>query len=143
MVLSLAIIITLGLIFNKLFKAIKLPGLLGMLILGIVVGPNMLNLISKDILTISPDLRKIALIVILLRAGLGINRSTLKKVGKTALKMSFLPCVIEGFAIAFVSKYILNISFIEAGMLGFIIAAVSPAVVVPKMLELINKGKVK
>lgn len=143
MVLSLAIIITLGLIFNKLFKAIKLPGLLGMLILGIVVGPNMLNLISKDILTISPDLRKIALIVILLRAGLGINRSTLKKVGKTALKMSFLPCVIEGFTIAFVGRYILNISFIEAGMLGFIIAAVSPAVVVPQMLELINKGKGK
>lgn len=143
MILSLAVIITLGLIFNKLFKSIKLPGLLGMLILGIVVGPNMLNLINKDILTISPDLRKIALIVILLRAGLGINRSTLKKVGKTALKMSFLPCVIEGFAIAFVSKYILNISFIEAGMLGFIIAAVSPAVVVPQMLELINKGKGK
>ncbi|MDU4939291.1 MAG: cation:proton antiporter [Clostridium sp.] len=143
MILSLAVIITLGLIFNKLFKAIKLPGLLGMLILGIIVGPNMLNLISKDILTISPDLRKIALIVILLRAGLGINRSTLKKVGKTALKMSFLPCVIEGFTIAFVGRYILNISFIEAGMLGFIIAAVSPAVVVPQMLELINKGKGK
>lgn len=141
MILSLAVIITLGLIFNKLFKSIKLPGLLGMLILGIIVGPNMLNLISNDILTISPDLRKIALIVILLRAGLGINRSTLKKVGKTALKMSFLPCVIEGFTIAFVSKYILNISFIEAGMLSFIIAAVSPAVVVPQMLELINKGK--
>lgn len=143
MVLSLAIIITLGLIFNKLFKSIKLPGLLGMLILGIIVGPNMLDLISKEILTISPDLRKIALIVILLRAGLGINRSTLKKVGKTALKMSFLPCVIEGFTIAFVGRYILNISFIEAGMLGFIIAAVSPAVVVPQMLELINKGKGK
>lgn len=143
MVLSLAIIITVGLIFNKLFKAIKLPGLLGMLILGIIVGPNMLDLISKDILTISSDLRKIALIVILLRAGLGINKSTLKKVGKTALKMSFLPCVIEGVTIAFVSKYILNISFIEAGMLGFIIAAVSPAVVVPQMLELINKGKGK
>lgn len=143
MILSLAVIITLGLVFNKLFKAIKLPGLLGMLILGIIVGPNMLNLISKDILTISPDLRKIALIVILLRAGLGINRSTLKKVGKTALKMSFLPCVIEGFTIAFVGRYILNISFIEAGMLGFIIAAVSPAVVVPQMLELINKGKGK
>ncbi|MEO2508121.1 cation:proton antiporter [Clostridium paraputrificum] len=143
MILSLAVIITLGLIFNKLFKSIKLPGLLGMLILGIIVGPNMLNLISKEILTISPDLRKIALIVILLRAGLGINRSTLKKVGKTALKMSFLPCVIEGFTIAFVGRYILNISFIEAGMLGFIIAAVSPAVVVPQMLELINKGKGK
>lgn len=143
MILSLAVIITLGLIFNKLFKSIKLPGLLGMLILGIIVGPNMLNLISKEILTISPDLRKIALIVILLRAGLGINRSILKKVGKTALKMSFLPCVIEGFTIAFVGRYILNISFIEAGMLGFIIAAVSPAVVVPQMLELINKGKGK
>lgn len=143
MILSLAVIITVGLIFNKLFKAIKLPGLLGMLILGIIVGPNMLDLISKEILTISPDLRKIALIVILLRAGLGINRSTLKKVGKTALKMSFLPCVIEGFTIAFVGRYILNISFIEAGMLGFIIAAVSPAVVVPQMLELINKGKGK
>lgn len=131
MILSLAIIITLGLISNKLFKLIKLPGLLGMIIFGVIIGPNMLKLIDKDILAISLDLRKIALLVILLRAGFGINRNTLNKIGKTALKMSFLPCVIEGFFIAFAGKYILGISFVEAGMLGFIIAAVSPAVVVP------------
>lgn len=143
MILSFAIIIILGLLFNKLFKLIKLPGLLGMIILGVIIGPNMLNLIDPGILVISPDLRKIALLVILLRAGFGINRNTLNKIGKTALKMSFIPCVLEGFFIAFAGKYILGISFVEAGMLGFIIAAVSPAVVVPQMLELINKGKGK
>lgn len=141
MALSLAIIIILGIISNKLFRRIELPGILGMLILGVIIGPNMLNLINEDVLNVSPDLRKIALIIILLRAGLGVKRDTLKQVGKTALKMSCLPCILEGLAITIVGKYILNISFIEAGMLGFIIAAVSPAVVVPQMLELINKGK--
>ena len=135
MALSLAIIIILGLIFNRVFEKIKLPGILGMLFLGVIIGPYVLNLINEDIIKISPDLRKIALIVILLRAGIGIKKDTLKEIGRTALKMSCIPCICEGVAIAAVGK------FIEAGMLGFIIAAVSPAVVVPQMLGFISRSK--
>ncbi|MDU1321681.1 MAG: cation:proton antiporter [Clostridium botulinum] len=137
---SLAIIILLGLIANKLFEKLKLPGLLGMLILGIIIGPHGLNWLSKDILNASSDLRKIALIVILLRAGLGLNKDELKLVGKTALKLSCIPGIIEGLFIAIASVKLLGFSFIQGGLLGFIIAAVSPAVVVPQMLNLIEKG---
>ncbi|EPY2271351.1 cation:proton antiporter [Clostridium sporogenes] len=137
---SLAIIILLGLIANKLFEKLKLPGLLGMLILGIIIGPHGLNWLSKDILNSSSDLRKIALIVILLRAGLGLNKDELKLVGKTALKLSCIPGIIEGLFIAIASVKLLGFSFIQGGLLGFIIAAVSPAVVVPQMLNLIDKG---
>ncbi|AVP62483.1 MULTISPECIES: cation:proton antiporter [Clostridium] len=137
---SLAIIILLGLIANKLFEKLKLPGLLGMLILGIIIGSHGLNWLSKDILNASSDLRKIALIVILLRAGLGLNKDELKLVGKTALKLSCIPGIIEGLFIAIASVKLLGFSFIQGGLLGFIIAAVSPAVVVPQMLNLIDKG---
>lgn len=137
---SLAIIILLGLIANKLFEKLKLPGLLGMLILGILIGPHGLNWLSKDILNASSDLRKIALIVILLRAGLGLNKDELKLVGKTALKLSCIPGIIEGLFIAIASVKLLGFSFVQGGLLGFIIAAVSPAVVVPQMLNLIDKG---
>ncbi|MDU7253754.1 MAG: cation:proton antiporter, partial [Clostridium sp.] len=137
---SLAIIILLGLIANKLFEKLKLPGLLGMLILGIIIGSHGLNWLSKDILNASSDLRKIALIVILLRAGLGLNKAELKLVGKTALKLSCIPGIIEGLFIAIASVKLLGFSFIQGGLLGFIIAAVSPAVVVPQMLNLIDKG---
>lgn len=137
---SLAIIILLGLIANKLFEKLKLPGLLGMLILGIIIGPHGLNWLSKDILNASSDFRKIALIVILLRAGLGLNKDELKLVGKTALKLSCIPGIIEGLFIAIASVKLLGFSFIQGGLLGFIIAAVSPAVIVPQMLNLIDKG---
>ncbi|MBW9155715.1 cation:proton antiporter [Clostridium tagluense] len=141
MAMSLAIIIILGIVFNKLFERLKLPGLLGMLILGVLLGPYGTNIISPDILKISPDLRKIALIIILLRAGLGIKKDTLNKVGVPALKMSCIPGIFEGLSIMFIASYVLGISKIEAGMLGFIIAAVSPAVVVPPMLNFISRGK--
>ena len=137
---SLGIILLLGLLVNKLFEKIKLPGLLGMIILGIIIGPYGFNLIGKDMLTSSADLRKIALIIILLRAGFGINKSDLKKVGKIALKMSCIPGLVEGFFIAFASVKFLDFSFVEGGMLGFIIAAVSPAVVVPSMLKLMENN---
>jgi len=130
----------LGLLANTLFTKIKLPGLLGMLILGVVVGPYALNWLDSDILKLSTDLRKIALIIILLRAGLGISRDDLNRVGPTALKLSCIPGIIEGFTIAFVSIKLFDISFIEGGILGFIIAAVSPAVVVPQMLEYLDRG---
>lgn len=139
MAVSLAIIIILGLLLNKVFEKMRLPGLLGMLILGILLGPFGFNIISKEILNISPDLRKIALIVILLRAGLGIKKETLNKVGKPAIKMSFIPGLFEGFTIILIANRILGLSIVESGILGFIIAAVSPAVVVPQMLNLIDK----
>ncbi len=138
MATSIAIIILLAIIFNFIFEKMKLPGLLGMLILGIIIGPYGLNLIDGDLLKISPDLRKIALIVILLRAGMGIKISDLKKIGKPAIKMSCIPGILEGFFIAFISTKLLGFTFIQGGILGFIIAAVSPAVVVPQMINLID-----
>ena len=138
MATSIAIIILLAIASNFILEKIKLPGLLGMLILGITIGPYGFNLIHGDLLNISPDLRKIALIVILLRAGLGIKTSDLKKIGKPAIKMSCIPGILEGFAIAFIATKLLGFTFIQGGILGFIIAAVSPAVVVPQMINLID-----
>lgn len=140
MAISLGIISLLGLIANAVFSKIKLPGLLGMLLLGVTIGPYGFNLLHPEILNVSEDFRKIALIIILLRAGFGISRDDLKKVGKTALKMSCIPGIIEGLLIAFASTKFLGFSFIQGGILGFIIAAVSPAVVVPQMLSFIERG---
>lgn len=140
MTTSLAIMILLGLLANYLFTRVKLPGLLGMLILGIIVGPYALNWLDPDILKLSADLRKIALIIILLRAGLGISKDDLGRVGPAAIKMSCIPGIIEGFTIAFLATKLFGFSFIEGGILGFIIAAVSPAVVVPQMLDYLDKG---
>lgn len=141
MAFSLAMIILLGLAANKLFNKLRLPGLLGMLLLGVVLGPYVMNYIDQSILDISADLRKIALIVILLRAGLGIKREALNKVGVAALRLSFIPGVLEGLAIMIFSIIFLRFPPIVAGILGFIIAAVSPAVVVPQMLEFIAEKR--
>ncbi|MNM77685.1 potassium/proton antiporter [compost metagenome] len=138
MATSLAIIILLGILANTLFTKLKMPGLLGMLILGVILGPYGFDLLQPDILNASADFRKIALIIILLRAGFGVSVEDLKKVGKTAIKMSCIPGLIEGFFIAFASTKFLGFSFIQGGLLGFIIAAVSPAVVVPQMLNFID-----
>lgn len=140
MATSLALIILLGLAANVIFTKFKMPGLLGMLILGIIIGPKGLNWIQPELLSISGDFRKIALIVILLRAGFGISKEDLNKVGKTAIKLSCIPGLIEGFFIAFASVKFLGFSFIQGGILGFIIAAVSPAVVVPQMISFMEKG---
>lgn len=135
MATSLAIIFILGLLFSTIFERMKLPGLLGMLILGILMGPYVFDLIDPTLLMVSQDFRLIALIVILLRAGLGLSRQKLNAVGKTALKLSFIPGLCEGFLIAYLSTKLLGFSFVQGGILGFIIAAVSPAVVVPLMLH--------
>jgi len=139
-VAALSAITLLGLFFDFLFKRMKLPGLLGMLLLGILMGPNILNVIDENIMRVSSDLRTIALIIILLRAGLGISKRSLNRVGRIVLKISFLPGLLEGFCIAVAARFLLGFSFIEGGVLGFIIAAVSPAVVVPKMLSYLEKG---
>ena len=140
MTTSLAIILIFGLAANAIFKKIGLPGLLGMLLLGIVLGPYVLNWLDSDLLRISGDLRKIALIIILLRAGLGISKTQLAKVGATAIKMSCIPGILEGLTIAFVSMWLFDFSFIEGGILGFTLAAVSPAVIVPLMLKYQDMG---
>lgn len=135
MAFSLALILVLAFLINEIFIKIKLPGLLGMILLGILMGPYGFNKIDSNLLAISGDLRLIALIVILLRAGLGIKKDELNAVKKEVLKISCIPGLFEGFTIALCSMYLLDFSFIEGGILGFIIAAVSPAVIVPKMLE--------
>lgn len=140
MTTSLALMILLGLAANYLFTRAKLPGLLGMLILGILLGPYVLNWLDPDLLRIAVDLRKIALIIILLRAGLGISKEDLRLVGPAAIRMSCIPGIVEGFAVALLSTVVFGFSFIEGGILGFILAAVSPAVVVPSMLEYMEKG---
>lgn len=139
MIVSLAIMIISGLFINWLFNKIRLPGLLGMILLGIAFGPYGLDILSSDLLLISEDLRKLALIIILIRAGLGINKEDLKKVGSAAVKISFIPCILEGFTIAFLATLVFNLTFLEGAILGFIIAAVSPAVIVPRMLNLLEK----
>jgi len=141
MATSLGIILILGLIATILMTSLKLPGLLGMLIAGIIIGPFGLGFLSSETVAELGDLRKIALIIILLRAGLGLKKDALAKVGSSAIKMSFIPGVFEGFTIAAIATVLLDFSFIEGCVLGFIIAAVSPAVVVPKMLALAEQGK--
>lgn len=140
MAASLAMILLMGLPAKRIFEKLRLPGLLGMLILGVLIGPHGFNLLQENMLNISSDLRSIALIIILLRAGLGLSKDELKSIGIPALKMSCIPGLIEGIFIAFASVKLLGFSFAQGGMLGFIIAAVSPAVVVPFMLKLIENN---
>jgi solute carrier family 9B (sodium/hydrogen exchanger), member 1/2 len=140
MILSLVVIVVLGLLSNRLFTWLKLPGLLGMILVGVAVGPYGLNWLEAPILENAADVRLIALIVILLRAGLGLEKQLLKSVGSVALKMSALPCLMEGFTVMAVSRLLLGLPWAEAGMLGFIVAAVSPAVIVPAMLQLKEQG---
>ncbi len=136
MMISLAYLMLFGMIGTVIFKAIKLPGLIGMLIVGIMIGPQGFGLLQPELLAISEDLRKIALIIILLRAGLGLNLSAVKSVGKVAGTMSVIPVVFEGIVILLLAMWLLDFSFIQGGMLGFVIAAVSPAVIVPSMIRL-------
>ena len=140
MAYGLALVIITGLAANWLFEKIKLPGLLGMLTTGILLGPWCFDILSEDFLIISDDFRKIALIIILLRAGLGLKKEVLQKVGVAAIRLSIIPCLFEGGMVIAASMLLFNFTIIEAGMLGFIIAAVSPAVVVPAMLDFQQRG---
>lgn len=154
MLFSFAFFILIAIGLSKLFEKLRLPGLLGMILTGIILGEysknyivNILKLdflepffISDKILSISSDLRLCALIVILIRAGLGIDRESLKKIGNVALKMACIPCLFEGFTIMMITHLLLGFPLPICGTLGFIIAAVSPAVVVPEMLSLKEKN---
>ncbi len=140
MLLSIALIILIGFTLGGLFKKLHIPGLLGMLIAGILLGPHVLNLISPNILDISDDLREIALIVILVRAGLTLDIKDLKKVGRPAILMCFVPATFEIVGAIVLGPPLLGISIPEAAVIGAMLAAVSPAVIVPKMITLMEEG---
>ncbi len=140
MLIDFALIIVIALVLQYLFSKIGLPGILGMIATGILLGPSVLNMVNPEVQFILKEFKTVALIVILIRAGLGISKKTLKKVGGPAIRMSFIPGVFEGTTILFISHFLFGLTLVEAGMLGFIIAAVSPAVVVPQMLELKELG---
>jgi NhaP-type Na+/H+ or K+/H+ antiporter len=140
MLASIALIMILGFSLSGLFNRLKLPGLLGMILTGVILGPHVLNLISPNILSISSDLREIALIVILIRAGLSLDLGDLKKVGRPAILMCFIPATFEIISITLLAPILFNISYIEAAIMGAVVAAVSPAVVVPRMLKLMDEG---
>lgn len=140
MLTSLALIFLFGLIFGALFQKLRLPPLLGMLIVGIVLGPYALNWLDDSLLSISADLRQIALIIILTRAGLNLNISDLKKVGRPAILMCFLPACFEILGMLVLAPPLLHISYLDAAIMGAVVGAVSPAVIVPKMLRLMEEG---
>ena len=141
MAVSLALIILSGLFADYLFNKIKLPGLIGILLVGILFGPFVLDIIQPELLTVSSDLRMTALIIILLRAGLELKKDTLNRVGKTALVMACLPAIFEGIAVTLLAPLFFEIDYLSAAILGSILAAVSPAVVVPLMLDYIDRKR--
>ena len=140
MLLSIAFIMLVGSGLGWFCKKIKLPGLMGMLLTGILFGPYVLNLFDSSILLISSDIRKIALIIILTRAGLSLDISGLKRIGRPAILMCFVPASFELMGMILLAPRLLGISLLEAAIMGAVLAAVSPAVVVPRMVRLIEEG---
>lgn len=139
MLLSLAIIFLVGLSAAAIFEKIGLPRIIGMLGVGIVIGPYVLDLLDSSILGISSELRRIALIIILIKAGLSLNLSDLKKVGRSAVLMSFVPACFEILGYVLFAPLILDVGRVEAAVMGAVLSAVSPAVVVPRMVKLIEE----
>ena len=139
MLLSLAVIFLCGMGMGAVFRRLNLPQLLGMLLTGILLGPYALNLLDGSILSISADLRQIALIIILTRAGLNLDVADLKKVGRAAVLMCFVPASFEILGMLALAPRILGISLLDAAIMGTVVGAVSPAVIVPKMLKLMDE----
>lgn len=140
MLLSISLILIIGMSMGWICKKIKLPSLLGMLATGIVLGPYVLNLLDESILGISADLRKMALVIILTRAGLGLDLSGLKKIGRPALLMCFVPASFEIIGMILLAPKVMGLTLLEAAIMGAVLAAVSPAVVVPRMVKLMDEG---
>ena len=140
MLLSVSLILIVGMSMGWICQRLKLPGLLGMLMTGIILGPYALGLLDGSILGISSELRKMALIIILTRAGLGLDLSGLKKMGRSAVLMCFVPASFELLGMLFLAPKLLGITWLEAAVMGAVLAAVSPAVVVPRMVRLMEEG---
>lgn len=140
MLLSIALILIVGMSMGWICQKCKLPSLLGMLATGVILGPYVLNLLDSSILGISSELRKIALIIILTRAGLGLDLSGLKKIGRPAVLMCFVPASFELLGMILIAPKLMGLSLLEAAIMGAVLAAVSPAVVVPRMVKLMDEG---
>lgn len=140
MLLSIALILIVGMSMGWICQKLRLPGLLGMLFTGILLGPYLLDVLDDSILGISAQLRKMALIIILTRAGLGLDLSGLKKIGRPAVLMCFLPASFELLGMLLLAPRFLGMSVLEAAITGAVLAAVSPAVVVPRMVRLMEEG---
>ena len=140
MLTSLSLVFLLGMLLSRAFQKIRLPGLLGMLVTGMILGPYALNMLDGSILGISADLRQIALIIILTRAGLSLDIQDLKKVGRPAVLMCFVPACFEIMGMILLAPRLLGISVLDTAIMGAVVGAVSPAVIVPKMLNLMEKG---
>lgn len=140
MLLSLALVFLCGMALGGIFQKLRLPSLLGMLLTGVLLGPYVLNLLDSSILSISTDLRQIALIIILVRAGLNLDIQDLKRVGRPAILMCFVPACFEIVGILILAPIFLGITLLEAAIMGTVLAAVSPAVIVPRMLKLMDGG---
>lgn len=140
MFLSLFIIFTLGIFGGLIFEKIKLPKLIWYILLGILIGPSVLNIVDETLISISSYLRQIALILILTRSGLSLSIDNLKKVGRPAILMCFIPACFEIIGVLIFAPIFLNITYLEALLLGSVLAAVSPAIVVPRMIKLLEEG---
>lgn len=140
MLWSLALVFLGGLLAGEVFRRLRLPPLLGMLLVGIAFGPYALGLLDDSLLAISADLRKVALIIILTRAGLSLDIGDLRKVGRSAVLLCFVPATFELVGTVILAPRLLGVSVLEAAIIGSVIAAVSPAVVVPRMLRLMDEG---
>lgn len=140
MLLSLALIFLIGMLFGAAARKLHLPGLIGMLAAGILMGPNLLNMIDGSVLNISSELRQIALVIILMRAGLSLNLEDLKRIGIPAVLMCFVPASCEIAGVLLLAPKLLGITLAEAAVMGSVIAAVSPAVIVPRMITLMDSG---
>lgn len=140
MLKSIALIMLIGMSAGWVCRKVKLPGLIGMLFTGIILGPYVLNMLDSSILLVSADIRKIALVIILTRAGLTLNLEDLKKVGRPAFLMCFVPATFEMIGMIILAPRLLDVSLIESAVIGAVVAAVSPAVVVPEMIKLMEEG---
>lgn len=140
MLLSIAMIMLFGMFMGWICKKIHLPSLFGMILTGMILGPHILNFIDPSILEISAELRRIALIIILTRAGLSLDLNDLRKVGRPAILMCFLPACFEIAGMLLLAPKLLGVSLLDAAIMGGVVAAVSPAVIVPKMLKLMEEG---
>ncbi|WP_461811257.1 cation:proton antiporter [Faecalimonas sp.] len=140
MLMSVALILLIGMFMGWLCKKIHFPSLTGMILTGIILGPHLFNMIDQSLLNISADLRKIALIIILTRAGLSLDLNDLKKVGRPAILMCFIPACFEILGMIILAPKLLGISILDAAIMGTVVGAVSPAVIVPQMLKLMDNG---
>lgn len=140
MLTSLALIFLLGILLSSIAQKMKLPGLVGLIMTGLILSPYTLNLLDDSILGIAADLRQLALVIILTRAGLTLNLADLKKVGRPAILMCFIPACFEILGVIALAPVLFGIYVVEAGILGAVLAAVSPAVIVPRMIRMIEEG---